>query len=112
MLKAIFQSQVNIVHLLIVNIVAILLTYFIMNYVIIFIVWAYVGDGMYPKSWDFWINASLLLSAIIFLYPVVFYPPRKNYKKGKMFAAEVSPQSSGSFNLRSVFDPLFLFGWF
>ena len=88
MLKAIFRSRINIVHLLIINIVSILLTYLIMNYVIVFLIWGFVGDGIYPKSWDFWINVTYFLSAIIFLYPVIFYLLRKNYKNGKRSEAK------------------------
>jgi hypothetical protein len=54
-----------------------------MNYVILFILWGFVGDGAYPKSWNLWINATYLVSPIIFLYPVIFYLLRENYNNGK-----------------------------
>jgi hypothetical protein len=88
MLKAILRAPINGIHLLVVSVVSILLTYFIMNDVILFLIWGFVGDGVYPKWWDFWINATYLLSAIIFLYPVILFLMSRNCKKGKWSEAK------------------------
>ena len=60
------------------------MTFFIMNYVIIFIIWGFAGDGAYPKTWDIYINILYILSAIIFLFPIIWFRIYVNYKKGNL----------------------------
>lgn len=57
-------------------------TYIIMSYLIIFLIWGYVGDGAYPRSWNTYINIIYACSALIFLSPIVYYRIKINYKKG------------------------------
>ena len=49
-----------------------------------FVLWDFVGDGVYPRSWDKWLELSYGLSAIALLYPILFYRIRVNYKRGKL----------------------------
>ena len=72
--------KVNIKHLAIMLILFLGLTYLIMQYIIVLLIWSYVGDGVYPKSWDFYINIIYSLSAIAFLFPVLIYRTKKNKK--------------------------------
>jgi hypothetical protein len=88
MFKAILRSRINIIHLLFVNIVSISLTFLIMYPVMMFIIWGVVGDGLYPKSYDFWINLIYSFSAIIILYPIIFLLLQKDYKSGKLAQAK------------------------
>lgn len=50
-----------------------LLTFLIMNYAVVYIIWGFVGDGVYPASWDKWINLGYSLSAIVVLYPIICF---------------------------------------
>lgn len=83
-LNTIVNARINIKHLLIVGLLAGVLTYLIMNYIIIFLIWGLVGDGSYPSKWDAYINIIYVLSAIIFLFPVIYFRIRINYKKGNL----------------------------
>ena len=75
------SSIIDIKHLLIRSILFVGLTYILMRYVMVFAIWSYVGDGVYPKSWDFYINIIYGLSAIILLLPILIYRIIANYKK-------------------------------
>lgn len=75
------KTKANIVHLVITLILSLGLTFIIMRYIAIILIWFYVGDGAYPKSLETYLNISYGLSATIFLFPVLIYRIRANYKK-------------------------------
>jgi hypothetical protein len=52
-----------------------------MWYLAIIVIWFIVGDGAYPKEWDGYINLFYVLSAIIFLFPVILVKMIINYRK-------------------------------
>lgn len=59
MLKPIFAAKINPLHLLLVNVLAIFLTWFIIRDIAPFVLWGIVGDGPSPPhSWDIWLNAG------------------------------------------------------
>ena len=50
MINKLLHSKLNVSHLIIMSLLFGISTYIIMNYLIIFLIWGYVGDGAYPKS--------------------------------------------------------------
>jgi len=75
-------SFIDIKHLLINSILFIGLAYVIMKYLMLFAIWAYIGDGAYPKNWDFYITLIYSFSAIALLFPFLIYRIILNYRKG------------------------------
>lgn len=81
MLNTILRSKIDTKHLIFRSIAFGVLTFLIMRYLIIFLIWGFVGEGAYPRIWDTYINIFYALSGIIFLYPVIFFRIRINYMK-------------------------------
>ena len=84
MFRAIYHAKTNLGHILSVRLLVVLLTFLIMNYLATFVLWAFVGDGAYPRSWDKWLELTYGLSATVLLYPILFYRIYVNYKRGKL----------------------------
>lgn len=74
MFKEIYYARLNPIHLLVINGLSFFLTYLLMRYIVTVIIWAtIVGDGVYPDSWDLWLELGLTLSPIVALYPFLYY---------------------------------------
>ena len=83
MLRTIFQSRINVKHLSAVTAISIILTYIILNYLAMGMLWA-VNDGMDVGDWFRCLYIGYFFSAIIILYPLILYRMWANYKKGRL----------------------------
>ncbi|HVU95311.1 MAG TPA: hypothetical protein VHE34_08810 [Puia sp.] len=88
MFKSIVNAKTDIGHLLAVALLAVVLTYFIMNILMVFVLWGFVGDGNYPASLDKWLNLAYSLSAIVLICPIFYYLMKVNYMRGRLSKAK------------------------
>lgn len=65
-----------------------LATCVIMYCMIYVVLGLYVEEGHYPVKWSFYIKLAYLLSAVIILYPIIFFRAIRNYKKGEFSKAK------------------------
>lgn len=83
MFKNIFSSKTAFWHLIGTSILFALATCVIMYATIYVVLGLYFEEGHYPEKWSHYIKLTYLLSAIIILFPVIFFRLIRNYKKGE-----------------------------
>ena len=102
MLKDIYQSRINVSHLLIINSVAFVMT-FLLWYVAILIEIQLILNPRQPVNQTYWISLVCVFSPVIILYPFIYYKMKWNYKNNNPAKAKSYLIAFGGVILSIVF---------